>query len=153
MTIKLKTNGLSRALRDIRKAAQQAAADSFATVGVHESAGIYVKDGQTTATVAAANHFGTDHIPARPFLDKGVEREKDTITKESLRLLKRGVPIVRVLEAVGTIAVRGIQQQIDETFEPPNSPETIKRKGSSHPLIDTGHLRQSISFEIHKGGR
>lgn len=34
----------------------------------------------------------------------------------------------------------------------PNSPATIKRKGSSRPLIDTGHLRQSIRYRIRQKG-
>lgn len=34
----------------------------------------------------------------------------------------------------------------------PLSPATINRKGSSKPLIDTGHLRQSIRYIIDKGG-
>ena len=32
----------------------------------------------------------------------------------------------------------------------PNKPATIKRKGSSRPLIDTGHLRQSITSKVVK---
>jgi hypothetical protein len=32
----------------------------------------------------------------------------------------------------------------------PNKPATIKRKGSSRPLIDTGHLRQSIISKVVK---
>ena len=34
----------------------------------------------------------------------------------------------------------------------PNSPATIKRKGSSRPLIDTGHLRQSVRYRIRQKG-
>ena len=30
----------------------------------------------------------------------------------------------------------------------PNAPSTIKKKGSSRPLIDTGQLRQSISNKV-----
>ena len=30
----------------------------------------------------------------------------------------------------------------------PNSPKTIKRKGSAQPLIDTGRMRASISHKV-----
>ena len=46
---------------------------------------------------------------------------------------------------------------INEAFETsgwgnwaPNSPLTIAQKGSAMPLIDTGKLRQSITYEVQK---
>jgi len=34
----------------------------------------------------------------------------------------------------------------------PNSPRTVKRKGSDRPLIDTGQLRKSITYVIRNTG-
>lgn len=34
----------------------------------------------------------------------------------------------------------------------PNSPATIKRKGSSRPLIDNGHLHNSVRYQIRQKG-
>ena len=47
---------------------------------------------------------------------------------------------------------REIQQSIRQLRTPPNSPLTIAMKGSSNPLINTGKLRNSVDFEIIKGG-
>ena len=45
-----------------------------------------------------------------------------------------------------------IQRKIvDGTFEP-NAPSTIRKKGSSRPLIDTGRMRQSVNFIIRRKG-
>lgn len=35
---------------------------------------------------------------------------------------------------------------------PPNKPAVIKRKGSSRPLIDTGQLRQAITYVVTNAG-
>ena len=32
----------------------------------------------------------------------------------------------------------------------PNAPLTIELKGSSHPLIDTGQMRQSITYVVEE---
>ena len=38
----------------------------------------------------------------------------------------------------------------DGTHLAPNAPATIARKGSSTPLIDTGALLNSITYEVRK---
>ncbi|WP_290597045.1 MULTISPECIES: HK97-gp10 family putative phage morphogenesis protein [unclassified Archaeoglobus] len=56
----------------------------------------------------------------------------------------------RILSLVGAF----LEDQIKKTIShgraewPPLSPETIKRKGSSKPLLDTGHLRDSITHKV-----
>jgi hypothetical protein len=45
-----------------------------------------------------------------------------------------------------------IKQRIANGIAPPNSPYTIARKGSSKPLIDTGQLRNSITYQVEIGG-
>ena len=43
-----------------------------------------------------------------------------------------------------------VQQQITDTTSPPNADYTIAVKGSSHPLIDTGHMIQSTTYVIRE---
>lgn len=149
MGVTLRVTGIERAVRDIKKAMDAYRGGKiYATIGVHKDAPAE-KDGTSTAMVAASNHFGTDKIPARPFLDKGVERERATIAKEVARMLAAGKRPEQAIERAALLAVRGVQKQIDDTLSPPNSPRTIARKGSSHPLIDTGNMRQSIAYKLH----
>ena len=56
------------------------------------------------------------------------------------------------LDLVGIVAKTGIQQKISSIYSPPNSPATIRRKGSSKPLIDTGYMLASVSNSVAKEG-
>lgn len=110
------------------------------------------------------NHYGTrggrsgggwgGPIPARPFLLNSVTRHADKY-KEALRVSAK--PILRgtqtvpaVLTRLGILAADDIKQEIVNTLSPPNSPTTIRMKGSSHPLIDTGELRNAATWKLGK---
>ncbi|MDF7681191.1 hypothetical protein PT300_11600 [Enterobacteriaceae bacterium ESL0689] len=41
-----------------------------------------------------------------------------------------------------------VKRKIQSGIAPPLDPKTIARKGSSRPLIDTGNLLQSITYEV-----
>ena len=51
---------------------------------------------------------------------------------------------------LGLKAAVDVQEKVLDVKQPPNAPRTIARKGSANPLIDTGHLRQSITHEVIK---
>ena len=55
------------------------------------------------------------------------------------------------LRKLGIKAQGDIQAEITSLSSPPNSPVTIKLKGSSKPLIDTGEMRAAITFKIKEG--
>ena len=121
--------------------------DKFVTVGIHEDKNAR-KDMFSNAQVGAANHFGTSRIPARPFLDVGVEMG----TNKYLRIIKSAAennePLDLALERCGIVAAGEVQKYIRELQDPPNAESTIKKKKSANPLIDTGQLRQSISYKV-----
>ena len=56
----------------------------------------------------------------------------------------------QILRKAGAFLEGAIKQKITEGDPswPPLKPETIKRKGSSKPLIDTGKLRASITHKV-----
>lgn len=106
----------------------------------------------TTADVAVFNHFGTKRIPARPFLDVGIQSQQDKILKAGKEIFAKSRNLGLAVDAMGAVAVSAVQQYISRNnIPPPLSPETIKRKGSSHALIDTGQLRQSITWRRVNG--
>lgn len=149
MRVNLRVSGFERSLREIRKKMDDYKGGKvYATVGIHKDAGKHGNSDLTNAQIGAINHFGTEKIPARPFLDKGIEREKDTISKVIADELSQGKKPREVMKVVGELAVRGVIRQIDDTYTPPNAPSTIAKKGSSHPLIDTGELRRSITYKL-----
>lgn len=133
-------------------------------VGFPDSAGTHKrkgpkkskKDGKqaqsvTVAQVAAWNEFGTIHMPARPFMKQTVTENKEKFG-EMLKLagqeVLQGTDTTEALNKVGVVAKALMQKQIDEGSFAPNAPSTIKMKGSSKPLIDTGQMRQSVNYVV-----
>ena len=54
------------------------------------------------------------------------------------------------LHMAGVIAVRAVQDKIVAGPFAPLQPRTVARKKSSRPLIDTGQLRQSVSYVVRE---
>lgn len=94
-------------------------------------------------------------IPPRPVLEPSIQANKD--------------PIGKSLKAAGKAALQGDTLGLDANLNragmraqnaarawfkdprnnwPPNSPRTIKQKGSDKPLIDTGEMRKAITYVV-----
>jgi hypothetical protein len=104
--------------------------------------GLFVKDSTTSI-----------HIPERSFVRKTANEKKDqmdTFIKQNLDLLFTfQIDVNMFLNKVGQYCAQLVQETLTETETPPNHPWTIQRKkGKEHPLIDTGHLRESITYRI-----
>ena len=111
-------------------------------------------DGTSVIEVGATHEFGDADgtIPERSFLRSAL-RSKATdhnklVASLQARVNQRDLTMREALEILGTKVASDVKEQIVEVSSPPNSAETIRRKGSSNPLIDTGHLRQSITHEV-----
>lgn len=93
----------------------------------------------------------TINIPARPWLVPGV-RSAD---QQYLDIIATGIEnrtaIETILNQLGVVAQGAVQKYMVELKTPPNAPSTIRKKGSSNPLIDTGALRQSVTYTINGG--
>lgn len=137
--------------REIAKQLEQMVSNKFVTVGIHEDTGNHPGTDMTNAQLGALQHFGNDNIPPRPWLDVGVEtgnKEYLTIIKDAI---KNETPMDQALERVGVVAVGKAQVYMTQLKSPANAESTIKAKGSSNPLIDTGELRASVNYKIQPG--
>lgn len=76
--------------------------------------------------------------------------------------LKNNIPILNKalqkawgesLQKFGLVAEIKITEKILSNIPPPNAPSTIKNKGSSQTLIDTGALLGNITSELRDGGK
>lgn len=104
-------------------------------------------DGTYVAQVALENEIGTYKVPPRPFFTQAVQKNK----KKWLRLLKKSMMTSTETDALDILGekMRGdIVRSIIRLKEPPNAPYTIKKKKSSNPLVDTGHLNKSVDYEL-----
>ena len=109
------------------------------------------EDGTDVCDIAAWNELGTVNMPSRPFLRMSVDDNSDKINSfmsAQKRSIINGEPADRILKKIGIFQKDLIQEKITEGSFAPNAPSTIKAKGSSKPLIDTGRMRQSVNFEI-----
>mgnify|MGYP003144275434 FL=1 len=98
------------------------------------------------------NHFGTETIPERPFITSAIRDNRGAYQRamrvSALKILMGETSLRTVLSKLGALAQGDIQAEIVSLSDPPNSPVTIARKGSSNPLIDTGQMRSSVSWKI-----
>ena len=94
-------------------------------------------------------------IPPRPVLQPAIEDRKPEI---SMVLADAGraalLNDVAVYEAnlnkAGMVAASAAQGWFENPQNdwPPNSPRTIRRKGSDQPLVDTGEMRKAITYIV-----
>lgn len=107
----------------------------------------------TTAMVASFHEFGLG-VPRRSWLRDYVD-ENLPLLQARLRNIaervERGANLDSELERFGLQLVGEIQERISNRIDPPLAEETIRRKGSSTPLINTGQLRASITHLVTMG--
>lgn len=101
-------------------------------------------------TKAYSNNYGTDTIPPRPFMSNAFRRREmyRLISKYHGFLMRGTMTPEQVGELIGIGAQGIIMEEITVLRDPPNAQSTIDRKGSSNPLIDTGNMRQSVTYKV-----
>lgn len=113
------------------------------------------EDGVDFVDIAMFNELGTVHSPARPFLRDSVDSNANRINmflKSMKKEIVKGGSAEDILKKIGTFQKGLIQKEIVNGSFEPNSEDTIRKKGSDKPLIDTGRMRQSVNFVIQKKG-
>lgn len=121
-------------------------------VGVPE--GKREEDGTPVAMIAAVHEFGSPSqgIPERPFLRVAVQRNRQKYVRLNrinlVKMLRGQATVDQALGQLGEMAKGDVQTEIRNGDFAPLKPATIKRKGSSRPLIDTGQMVQSIVWEL-----
>lgn len=174
MRATLKVKGVDVAAL-LREAASLEAAEIVVGVRSEKGATVYAQEEGETGPpprlidIAVWNHFGVHtgkrRVPARPFITQPYDTHKERygmyLDKMARAVVDQLVKNARGtgaqpaqnevnarLKRLGLMVVGNIQQDIADRKFTPNAPYTIKRKGSSTPLIDNGQLRRSIDFEL-----
>lgn len=127
---------------------------SAVKVGVQGSSGSSNHGGEKTVTEVAAQHELGLGVPERSWLRGWIDENQAVIQKTlqgaAKASLQGKVTLDAALDASGLKFVGLIQKRIAEGITPPNTAATIRRKGSSTPLIDTGQFRSSITRQVIK---
>ena len=125
-------------------------------VGFQRGREIEQKNGTDMCDIAAWNELGTSNgIPSRPFLRDSVDKhgtELNAFLEDQVELMKRGVSAEQVLKNIGQYQKGRVQEEITDGSFVPNAKSTVRKKHSDHPLIDTGHMRQSVNYVICRKG-
>lgn len=129
--------------------------DSFVDIGILTRDGSK-KHGKefTLAELAHVHEFGNARNPSRPFIRQTFDEQAPEIgrfiAKMELEVLDGKIDRSLALEVIGDFHKSGIQKNMTtEGKFVKNAPATIKRKGSSNELIDTGRLVNSIDIQVN----
>lgn len=108
-------------------------------------------DGTSVALVAAVQEFGAPSrgIPPRPFFRNMIAEKSAEWPEAAARLLEANdYDAEKTLGQVGEGIAGQLRQSIVDTNDPPLAQATARQKGFDKPLVDTGHMLNSIDFEV-----
>jgi hypothetical protein len=108
-------------------------------------------DGKPVAMIAAIQNFGAParNIPPRPFFSNMVAEKSPEWPEQISKLLATtDYDVDRTLALMGEVIKGDLQQSIRDTNSPLLSPRTVQRKGFEKPLIDTGHMINSVDYTV-----
>lgn len=143
-------DSLGTKLRQIRERLQK---NSGVLIGLPAGTGSY-EDGAPIAVIAAVQEFGSadGRVPERSFLRVPLRQNAEAFQAiwraQVPKVVDGDMTMHQVMSQLGARAVAVSQEAISEGIAPENAESTKARKGSSKPLIDTGALRQSITFIV-----
>ncbi len=141
---------LGNRLRQIRESFEK---NRSVLVGVPAGTGSY-EDGAPIAVIAAVQEFGSADgvVPERSFLRVPLRQNVEdfrAIWRALIPKVVRGeLTMHQLMSQLGAKAASVSQEAIAAGIDPANAPSTVARKGSSKPLIDSGALRQSITYIV-----
>ena len=117
-----------------------------------EGKAIFVKKG--TPGIAGVTKPHKIKIPERSFMRSTLHKESKKISilqKKLLKQISKGeITTTTALGLLGEFVSDKIKQKIVSISDPPNKPSTIRSKGSSNPLIDTGQMKNSVTYEVNR---
>lgn len=106
------------------------------------------QDGVSAVYKATVNNYGLG-VPKRPFMyiafAQNVEKYRKFLAQSIMREPEN---VVSTIGKIGAMGAADVKKSIVDLRSPPNSSLTIALKGSSNPLIDTGHMLQSVTWSV-----
>lgn len=111
-------------------------------------------DGMTVIRVGAIHEYGRGNNPVRSFLRVPFNIKRKELAKaieKQFELVGDGLPVMTALGRIGAVATNISKDAfISQGYGtwPDITADTKKEKGSSQVLIDTGTLRNSITWAV-----
>ena len=138
---------LQAALAEIAGNLANAGSGPNVRVGFLESA--TYPNGQSVATVAAWNEFGTSRAPPRPFFRDMIKANAKAWPTQIATVMKSSHYDAAVtLAKMGELIKGQLQSSIVAFNRVPLAASTIRRKGFDKQLVDTGVMLRSVDYEV-----
>lgn len=110
-------------------------------------------DGTPVAMVAALLNFGISNGKAWPFFTNMIAEKAPGWGETLANLLRTNdYDVQKCLALMGTGIAGQLREAIQAMDAPPLELSTILAKGFDKPLIDTGHMFNSIDYEVEGDG-
>lgn len=126
-------------------------ADKSATLRVGFLEGATYPNGTSVPMVAAIQEFGAPSkgIPPRPYFRRMIAEKAETWGPAVGDLLTANkFDAEKTLGQAGAGIKGQLQQSIRDLTSPALAPATVAAKGFSKPLIDTGHMLNSVDYDV-----
>lgn len=133
----------------LSEVARQVSRPATLRVGFLENA--TYPDGKPVAMIAAIQEFGAPSvgIPPRPFFRNMIAAKQDEWGPAIADLIvEKDYDMTAALEVAGQAIAGQLRQSIIDTNSPPLAQSTIDRKGFDKPLVDTGHMLNSVDSQV-----
>ena len=111
--------------------------------------------GVSMVELAAIHEFGSRKagIPERSFIRRTFNSKRKQLAAMQVKLARaivlRKLPVKSAYEILGQWAAAEVKKTITQTkIPPPLKKETIRRKKSDRPLVNTGKLLNAITHEV-----
>lgn len=135
------------AIKELNSIAKRMSGPDTVKVGLPKGSNDY-PDGTSVIMVGAVHEFGSTSrgVPQRSFLRSTVQEKrrqyKLMFSKLADKIISGKLNIRQALQLIGLQVQSDVREKITEGIDPP-----LKyREGTA--LIDTGHLRQSITYQV-----
>jgi hypothetical protein len=106
----------------------------------------------TIGEVAVWNEYGTPDTPARSWLRDYVDENADLFAKQlgadTMRVIFAKENERKALSQRGSEYRKKMIGRIKRRIDPPNAPETLRRKRGNVPLIDTGTFIENLRWQV-----
>ena len=116
----------------------------------------HYENGESIIDVAIKNNYGMG-VPHRDFMTPSSKKWMKFFS-ESLDIVRRDMldnklDSDKFLKAMGQKGSDIISKEIIALDTPQNAPSTIAKKGSSNPLVDTGAMSRSTTWQIRRADK
>lgn len=101
-------------------------------------------DGKSVAMIAAIHTYGK-----WPFFQNMIaKKSREWPGAIGDLLVDNNFNAAKTLDLAGHAIAGQLRQEIIETMSPRNAPSTVARKGFDKPLVDSGHMLQSVDHQV-----